>query len=79
MSGIDSSRRPIAMSPRTWTVSCGPTTAFQLAQAADRPTAVTDEVAVSEVLVGGGVGRHEPVVVGAGSGVRFGTGLYCLV
>jgi hypothetical protein len=31
MSGIDSSRRPIAMSPRTWTVSCGPTTAFQLA------------------------------------------------
>ena len=50
-----------------------------LAQAADRPAAVTDELAVSEVLVGGGVGRHEPVVTGAGSGVRFDTGLYCLV
>ncbi|MDA8293253.1 MAG: hypothetical protein M0040_02655 [Actinomycetota bacterium] len=31
MSGIDSSRRPMATSPRTRTESCGPTTAFQFA------------------------------------------------
>ncbi|HVC14705.1 MAG TPA: hypothetical protein VND62_07575 [Acidimicrobiales bacterium] len=34
MSGIESSRRPMATSPRTWTVSCGPTTAFQFATSA---------------------------------------------
>ncbi|MHB1582898.1 MAG: hypothetical protein ACYCU7_15795 [Acidimicrobiales bacterium] len=72
-----SSRRPIATSPRTWTVSCGPTTEFQfddehgvhLADIVERPVAVADDVPVIEVLVRGEVGRHGSVFAGAGSGV----------